>query len=349
MQLNELIEKEGLEAVSEKTNISLDNLNRLLNEDFEGLNRVKALGFLSILQREYGLDTGALDSSIRNYFEENTSSTDEPILVSVDKSDSGSGVLKWIIILAFLGGLWYLYSIGKLDKLLGKNADEQKSTISDNDILKSDISDDKAEKSVIVKKEENETKVEIKTSPLGVKQDGKAIKEANNKDINKTQNATKKDSDSVQMVAEIPQEDSKKEENKTILISKDAGIEEPKQPNEVIDSDSTSSTDTDTEQTEVNQTITNITINPTRGMLWYGFINIDTGKKKEFMKKESTPFELNGGRWILTTGHGFLDIVSDKKTLEVSDRVRHYFYIDSKEIKEISRAEFKKLNHGRMW
>ncbi|NOZ91242.1 MAG: hypothetical protein GXO60_08175, partial [Epsilonproteobacteria bacterium] len=50
MQLNELIEKEGLEAVSEKTNISLDNLNRLLNEDFEGLNRVKALGFLSILQ-----------------------------------------------------------------------------------------------------------------------------------------------------------------------------------------------------------------------------------------------------------------------------------------------------------
>ncbi len=57
MDLNELIEKEGLESVSEKTNISIFNLNKLANEDFLELNRVKALGFLHILKREYEIDT----------------------------------------------------------------------------------------------------------------------------------------------------------------------------------------------------------------------------------------------------------------------------------------------------
>jgi len=84
-------------------------------------------------------------------------------------------------------------------------------------------------------------------------------------------------------------------------------------------------------------------------MLWYGFINIKTGKKKEFMKDKSTPFDLKGGKWILTTGHGFLDVVSEVKTLSIADEKRHYFYIDSKDIKEISRKEFRRLNHGRMW
>ncbi len=51
MDLNELIEKEGLESVSEKTNISIFNLNKLANEDFLELNRVKALGLLTYIKK----------------------------------------------------------------------------------------------------------------------------------------------------------------------------------------------------------------------------------------------------------------------------------------------------------
>jgi hypothetical protein len=320
MKLNELIEKYGLEAISEKTNISIDNLNKLLRQDFEGLNRVKALGFLSILQREYNMDIDSLKESIKAYFEDNTPSNDEPVLVSIDKKEErGLGFLKWIVVALLLGGLWYLYHIGKLDKFLNKK-NNNKIDLNDSEILKNNT---QAEiKNVIIKKDKNETKVEIKTPSL---------------------NEGNMTGDTMKIVAQIPTKDGKKKE-KNITISKDAGIESPQSVNQFIDSDSTRASQKDT-----NQTITNITINPTRGMLWYGFINIDTGKKKEFMKKESTPFELKGGRWILTTGHGFLDIVSDIKTVEVSDRNRHYFYIDSKDIKEISRKEFKRLNHGRMW
>jgi len=321
MKLDELIEKFGLEAISEKTNISIDNLNKLLRQDFEGLNRVKALGFLSILQREYDMDIDSLRESIKGYFEDNTKIADETVLVAPEKEENNLAYLKWVVVAILLAGLWYLYYIGKLDKFL-ESKNSTKMDLNDSEILKNNT--EAKIKNVIIKKDKNQTKVEIKTPPVG------------ELDKNKT-------SSTMKIVAQIPTKDGKKKE-KNITISKDAGIESPQAGNQFIDSDSTESSKKDEKQT-----ITNITINPTRGMLWYGFINIDTGKKKEFMRKESTPFELKGGRWILTTGHGFLDIVSDIKTIEVSDRHRHFFYIDSKEIKEISRAEFKKLNHGRMW
>jgi len=324
MQLNELIEIEGLESVSEKTNISIYNLNSLANKDFRELNRVKALGFVHILKREYNADTDELESAIRSYFEDNTPVDDEPILAKPDKLKKETGFSKWIILLVLLGGLWYLYNSGKLNEMIENNYKSEENILNDNEALKSkdNISEDEVKESVVIKKNKNETKVEINTSITALK---------SGIDSNDS-NGTKK----IKVIADIPKEhNSSKDANATIIVNSEAGVEEPVVNTPEPDSNATE--------------ITNVTINPTRGMLWYGFINIDTRKHKEFMKKDSTPFDLKGGKWILTTGHGYLDIVSDIKTVEVADRKRHYFYIDSKEIKEITRKEFRKLNHGRIW
>ncbi len=328
MQLNELIEIEGLESVSEKTNISIYNLNSLANKDFRELNRVKALGFVHILKREYGADTNELESAIRSYFEDNTPIDDEPVLVKPDKLKQSSGFSKWIVLFVLLGGFWYIYNSGKLNEMLENTSKNEANILNDNEALKSknSISEDEIKENVVIKKDNNKTKVEITTSMIA---SGKDTNIDNNKTIDK--NRTK----GIKVIADIPKKNSNKEGKGTITVSSEAGVEEP-----VVNTP-----EPDNNATE----ITNVTINPTRGMLWYGFINIDTRKHKEFMKKDSTPFDLKGGRWLLTTGHGYLDIVSDIKTVEVADRKRHYFYIDSKTIKEITRKEFRKLNHGRIW
>ena len=328
MKLKELIEIEGLESISEKTNISIYNLNSLANRDFKELNRVKALGFIQILKREYNIDVSDLESDIRGYFEDKSSvdSDNEPILVSPDKLKPKRSFPKWIILLFLIGGLWYFYNSGKLDKLFSFNSDT-KDILVDTDTLNTtaNISEDMANKSVVIKKDKNSTtEIEIKTT---------ATVDSNSSnstiiDINGTK--------SIKVMADIPKgKNSKKDANGTIIINADAGVEEPS---------------TNTPTPNVNATdIKTITINPTRGMLWFGFIDIKKRKHKEFMTKKSTAFDLKGKKWLLTTGHGYLDIVSDVKTLELGDRKRHYFYIDSKEIKEITKKEFKKLNHGRNW
>ena len=121
MQLNELIEQEGIEKVAIKTTISQDNLNYLLNENFEKLSRVKALGFLLILEREYKeLEVSELREHIKLFFENNQPEYDNVIVVSRTPSTDNGGFsfFKWFVILGILLGGWYLYTQGSLDSLL---------------------------------------------------------------------------------------------------------------------------------------------------------------------------------------------------------------------------------------
>ena len=322
MKLKELIEIEGLESISEKTNISIYNLNSLANRDFKELNRVKALGFIQILKREYDIDISDLESDVRDYFEDKNSinNDEEPILVSPNKLKPKKSLSKWIILLFVIAGLLYFYNSNKLDELLSSNKEETLSNI-ENLNSTANISADIAKKNVIIKKDKNNTtEIEIKT--IATKNNSNII------DINGTK--------SIKVMADIPRgKHSKKNTNGTIIVNADAGVEEPSENTPTPDANATE--------------IKTITINPTRGILWFGFIDIKKRKHKEFMTKKSTPFDLKGKKWLLTTGHGYLDIVSDVKTLELADRKRHYFYIDSKEIKEITKKEFRRLNHGRNW
>jgi hypothetical protein len=323
MDLNELIEKEGLESVSEKTNISIFNLNRLSNEDFGELNRVKALGFLHILKREYDIDTSKLEQSIKTYFEEHPQVSDEPLIATKrddkkkNKKIAIKGFEKWIFGAILLGALWYLYSSGKLKDIVGGEKSDINISLLNSDTNKSEkIDAEKLEESIIIKKEDNKTKIEINTS--------------NEPKLDKNS------SDKLKIVADIPDGNkSAKDANKTILVDKDAGVEEPTESTPTPDKNSTE--------------IKNITINPTRGLLWYGLIDLDRRKKKDYTTRKSKTFDLKGHRWLLLSGHGFFDIVSENKTVSLGDRKKHYFYIDGKEIKEITRREFKRLNHGRLW
>jgi len=56
MKLDELIEKHGIEEISKKTFISIENLLKLKNRDFKDFHHPKVLGMLSILEKTYDID-----------------------------------------------------------------------------------------------------------------------------------------------------------------------------------------------------------------------------------------------------------------------------------------------------
>jgi len=332
MLFNELIEKDGIEDVSSKTNISEVNLEYLLEENFEKLNRVRALGFLLILEREYAdIDVSALREKIKAYYEENLPVDDKVVMVAMDSVEGGFSFFKFFIIIALLGGGYYLYSEGKLNSLIQK-VEDKKDFFDDKKALENNVSDANADKVVVGKS--NKESVTIET-PVAPKEDTIVL---NDKTLD-NKKEEKKEVEAVHHIAEA-EEANKSIESVVKEVSKEFLENEEKTTTAMVEEEPVSS---------ANTTINTITINPTRGMLWFGFINLENKKRREFMKKVSTPFNINNSRWLLVTGHGFLDIVSDSQTLEIADNKKHYFYIDSSEMREVSRDEFRELNGRRGW
>jgi hypothetical protein len=71
MQLNEILEKNSIKSVSQKTNISETNLDALVANEFNKLKRVKAMGFISIIEREFKADLSALREQALDYYGNN--------------------------------------------------------------------------------------------------------------------------------------------------------------------------------------------------------------------------------------------------------------------------------------
>jgi len=331
MKLSELIDSESIQKVSAKTNISIVNIEYLLNENFERLNRVKALGFLLIFEREYkDVEVSDLRERIKLYFEENKVNTENVVSMRRESyREESTSFFKWFVILGLLGGGYYLYTQGQLDGLLEK-VEDKKDFFEDSDTVDSNVSEADAKKIII-----NDS--EIKSVTI----ETQAIVSA---------------SDEVSSISETTSENSVAGGETVAPTIEPSTLQTTTSPIIVENVEGVTSSDSiivsevsDAPAVAVSPVISTITINPTRGMLWYGFINVDTKKRIEFMKKRSTPFDIKNGRWLLVTGHGYVDIVSDAKTVEVTDSKKHYFYIDSSEIKEINKKEFRSMNGRRGW
>ena len=70
MQLNEIIEENTLVSIGNRTRLSYENLEQLFKRDFSGFRKVQALGFISILEREYRADLSQLRAECLAYFDE---------------------------------------------------------------------------------------------------------------------------------------------------------------------------------------------------------------------------------------------------------------------------------------
>ncbi len=111
MQLNEILEENSIESISEKTNIAEDKIEYLIDKNFEAINKQKTLGFISIIEREYNIDLDELRNEAKAYHKEfDTKEGIVPIRPSI-KENRGSSKLFVFIILLLLGySSWFFIS-----------------------------------------------------------------------------------------------------------------------------------------------------------------------------------------------------------------------------------------------
>jgi len=110
MQLNEILEENSVKAISKKTNIAENNLESLFAGDFEQLKKVKALGFISIIEREYKADLKSLREQALEYYSD---ALDESITLGLPAMEEKKGKSKLFLlfVLLLLGyASWYLFT-----------------------------------------------------------------------------------------------------------------------------------------------------------------------------------------------------------------------------------------------
>ncbi|MBD3788961.1 MAG: hypothetical protein IE885_01125 [Campylobacterales bacterium] len=112
MQLNEILEENTLKAISKKTNISQDNLEALFAGDFSHLQKTKAFGFLSILEREYHTDVSKLREQATEYYAQHKEEEGR-MIVHLSEVPSKPSKSKWFLFAVaalFIYASWYFFT-----------------------------------------------------------------------------------------------------------------------------------------------------------------------------------------------------------------------------------------------
>lgn len=111
MQLNEILEENTIKGISQKTKISEDNLENLLAANFNALKKIKTLGFISILEREYKADLSALKEEALAYYSQEKDEHGFTVVFPTEEEKSGKSKLFLFVVLALLGyASWYFFT-----------------------------------------------------------------------------------------------------------------------------------------------------------------------------------------------------------------------------------------------
>lgn len=139
MQLNDILEENSIKAISKKTNINEENLEYLVASNFDALKKIKALGFISIIEREYHADLGRLREQALEYY--GSSEEVQSITLGLPIVEVKRGKSKFLIFFVFLllgSASWYFFT--QFDK---KHLSGLIPFVSENkDIAKEEIVDD---------------------------------------------------------------------------------------------------------------------------------------------------------------------------------------------------------------
>jgi len=106
----------SLQEISEKTNITIENLEKLQNREWDKFKRPHAIGLISILEREYAVDMSAVKDDANNYYEQHQNKEPNRIIDMVDAQTVGgagnkiiSNIITVVTLCAMAYAGWYYF------------------------------------------------------------------------------------------------------------------------------------------------------------------------------------------------------------------------------------------------
>ena len=106
----------SLQTISEKTNITIENLEKLQNREWDRLKRTQAMGLLSIIEREFDVDMSAVKEDANNFYSQNQEEEPQRTIDLVDSQSNGTGssrIISNLVTILTLGAIayasWYYF------------------------------------------------------------------------------------------------------------------------------------------------------------------------------------------------------------------------------------------------
>jgi hypothetical protein len=384
MPLNDLIKDYSLTTISQKTNIPIEVLDKLLNKEWESLQATKAKGFIAIIEREFNLDLSELKDEANEYYK--THQKEEPHrpidLVDAQSISNGSKIVTNIVALfAFilvLYAIWFYFfkdkngeivpedsnssglikeSINRAKNLVGIQ-DKKPQKLQESKKVVATTDNNKSEKEEQVTqtepKEEPKKKFDITTD---VQKSEKSIE--NNTTLN--QSNTDNESNNSNEVINLATNNKKVEENSSINKEVESLLEENTTSKEEAKEELNSTQESNNTLTEDNQesnvsneisatTINSITIKPTVKAIWVGIYDLKTHKRVPKLFSREYKFNTNGDDIAIVTGHSKFKIATDNGIeKKFSGKGRKYLYVSNEGIKEITKGEYRALTKRKAW
>lgn len=112
------LEKIGLQEVCKKTHIEVKQLEYMINNQFDKLNKINTLGFVKILSREYKLDLTDWLEGFYDYWADHKAeeeSKKNKIFIRANSDRSYKKLAWFFLLMMFIAGLFAVVSIFKID------------------------------------------------------------------------------------------------------------------------------------------------------------------------------------------------------------------------------------------
>jgi hypothetical protein len=340
MDINEFFKSHSLESIYQKTNISIEILERIKNKEWDKLKKVQAIGFLRIIEREFGVDLSDLKEECKEFFKNyNNEKPLSPIdLVDAEVASGGGNkaitfVLTVVSLVAIIYAGWYY--LGKQDDeeetkatYKGINVDVNSSTDMDKEKKKAIIIEQTQEDSDGEQNLEEDGKRKFNLDSENGDKNGKVVDTKTKKEVETLLNESKDKNSSNKFKLTV--ENNNTDSNETLTASTEEN--------------------TTTAQESEKATFDKATIKSNTKKLWLGIYNLSTGKRDSRTIKEPLEIDLSNGDVAVVTGHGLLTITAGDETKKLNTAKKQYILLSKEEgIKFLTKKEYRDLTKKRAW
>ena len=324
MQLDEILEENSVKSIFQKTAIPEEKIEYLLHKEFNKLSKVQALGFLSILEREYKVDLNSLKEEINTYHaEHDEKDTAFPVISTPFYQSKRRSKWFFLLVLITLGyTTWYFlqqYDKAHLNTIFPMNEESSIGSILE-------------DQSIIKEGDFNIINV-IKQKWADVTRKKSADKEIKGVDIVVTED------ESVKPVTMQEDLTTNVEAEPVVKVETEQSTISEVQDTEVLNK---------SEEKKTVPVISEVFIIPVQ-KLWFGLVNLETKKRKHYSISEKFAIDVTQHAWLAATSSAPFSLDDGVENKIFQDAREHYFKLDKEGIKELSRAEYIVLGGWGQW